>query len=275
MRSIFARKPGNGATSRLGRRSLSPREPGEPVLGVGGVGDLTHLAIAHDVHPCRVLPRNDARDPPPHERIQILGIVRLLALLLQEQFGDIVRARQAADVSGEDTVCGKFHGSAPGKGEPDYSRAPIIAAWQKQQHIEVRIASSDSDMQGVFVVRHEVFIVEQGVPLELERDDTDDSAVHVVASDGTAIVGTARLTQDSEARIGRVAVLPAWRRRSIAAMLLAALESEARSLGISEVSLHSQTYVQALYERYGYAVTGPGFVEAGIDHVPMSKRLDQ
>ena len=139
--------------------------------------------------------------------------------------------------------------------------------------IQVRVASGDADMRGAFAVRQEVFIVEQGVPPELERDDADATAVHVVASDGTAVIGTARLTRDGEARIGRVAVRPAWRRRGIAGLLLAALEAEARRLGIEEVGLHSQTYVQTLYERHGYAVTGPGFVEAGIDHVPMAKRL--
>ena len=143
----------------------------------------------------------------------------------------------------------------------------------REENIQVRVASSDADMQGAFAVRHEVFIVEQGVPPELERDEADDGAVHVVASDGAAVIGTARLTRDGEARIGRVAVLPAWRRRGVAGLLLVALEDEAQRLGIEEVSLHSQTYVQALYERHGYAVTGPGFVEAGIDHVPMAKRL--
>ena len=141
------------------------------------------------------------------------------------------------------------------------------------QHIEVRIAANERDMQGAFAVRHEVFIVEQGVPEELERDEADDSAVHVVASAGSAAIGTARLTQDGEARIGRVAVLPSRRRRGVAGLLLAALEAEAQRLGMAETSLHAQTYVQALYERHGYAVTGPEFVEAGIDHVPMSKRL--
>ena len=143
-----------------------------------------------------------------------------------------------------------------------------------ERDIVVRVASGEDDVAGAFAVRREVFIVEQGVPPELERDEADDSAVHVVARDGAAVVGTARLTRDGEARIGRVAVLPAWRRRGIAGLLLAALEAEARRLGIAEVGLHSQTYVQALYERHGYAVTGPGFVEAGIDHVPMVKRLD-
>ena len=135
------------------------------------------------------------------------------------------------------------------------------------------MASGAADMEGAFAVRHDVFIVEQGVPPELERDEADADAVHVVARAGTAVVGAARLTRDGEARIGRVAVLPAWRRRGIAGMLLAALEAEAERLEIAEVSLHSQTYVQALYERHGYAVIGEGFVEAGIDHVPMAKRL--
>ena len=144
-----------------------------------------------------------------------------------------------------------------------------------QQGIEVRVASSDSDMQGAFAVRHEVFIVEQGVPPELERDDSDPSAVHVVASDGAAVIGTARLRRKGEARIGRVAVLPAWRRRGIAGMLLAALEGEARRFGLAEVTLHSQSYVQALYAQNGYVITGPHFMDAGIDHVPMAKRLDR
>ena len=137
----------------------------------------------------------------------------------------------------------------------------------------MRVASGDADMEGALAVRHEVFVLGQGVPPELERDEADADAVHVVACDGAAVVGTARLTQDGEARIGRVAVLPAWRRRGIAGLLLAALEAEAQRLGIAELSLHSQTYVQGLYERHGYTVTGPGFVEAGIDHVPMAKRL--
>ncbi|MCY4581872.1 MAG: GNAT family N-acetyltransferase [Chloroflexi bacterium] len=144
-----------------------------------------------------------------------------------------------------------------------------------QQHIEVRVASSTADMEAALAVRHEVFVLGQGVPLELEHDEDDAGAVHVVACDGATVVGTARLTRDGEARIGRVAVLSSWRRRGIAGMLLAALESEAAQLGIAEVGLHSQMYVQALYERHGYTVTGPGFVEAGIDHVPMAKRLDQ
>ena len=141
------------------------------------------------------------------------------------------------------------------------------------ERIEVRIVAGDEDWQAALAVRREVFIVEQGVPAEIEQDDSDATAIHVVASCDGEIVGTARLTRDDETRIGRVAVLPPRRRRGIAGLMLAALEAEARRLGLSEVSLHSQSYVQSLYGKLGYEVTGPPFVEAGIDHVPMSKRL--
>ena len=142
-----------------------------------------------------------------------------------------------------------------------------------RERTEIRIVAGDADWQAALAVRREVFIVEQGVPPDVERDDSDATAVHVVASCDGEIVGTARLTRDDEARIGRVAVLPSLRRRGIASLMLAALEAEARKLGVAEVSLHSQSYIQSLYDKLGYEVTGPPFVEAGIDHVPMSKRL--
>ncbi len=139
--------------------------------------------------------------------------------------------------------------------------------------IEVRVVAGSEDWQAALAVRREVFVVEQSVPAEIEQDDLDATAIHVVAGCDGETGGTARLTWDEETRIGRVAVLPSWRRRGIAGLMLAALEAEARKLGATEVSLHSQSYIQSLYDKLGYRVTGPPFVEAGIDHVPMSKRL--
>ena len=59
-------------------------------------------------------------------------------------------------------------------------------------------------------IRETVFVREQDVPAELERDALDPQCAHVLARalDGTPI-GTGRLTP--ERRIGRMAVLPEWR----------------------------------------------------------------
>ena len=61
-------------------------------------------------------------------------------------------------------------------------------------------------------VRDEVFVGEQGVPIEIEHDALDPLCAHVVARllDGTPI-GTARLTPDRH--IGRMAVRAPWRGR--------------------------------------------------------------
>ncbi|BDG03325.1 GNAT family N-acetyltransferase [Anaeromyxobacter oryzae] len=125
-----------------------------------------------------------------------------------------------------------------------------------------------------YALRHRVFVVEQKVPVELERDAQDDAAFHAVALDGARCVGTGRLVRqpDGTGRIGRMAVDAAYRRAGVGARVLAALEAHARAEGIAEIELHAQCYVEAFYRRHGYAPVGDVFEEAGIAHVVMRKR---
>ncbi|HLR78389.1 MAG TPA: GNAT family N-acetyltransferase [Burkholderiaceae bacterium] len=121
-------------------------------------------------------------------------------------------------------------------------------------------------------IRHAVFVVEQRVPPEIERDSHDAVCVHVVAynDDGKA-VGTGRLLPDGH--IGRMAVLPAWRRKGIGARMLQALIGQARDRGFPEVVLSAQAHAQAFYERHGFVAEGPAYLEAGLQHVRMRQRL--
>ena len=137
----------------------------------------------------------------------------------------------------------------------------------------VRLSQSDEDFKRAFEVRWKVFVEEQGVPADIESDELDPIAVHALAELDGAVVATGRLTFDEGARIGRIAVLPEHRHQGIASRILKELELVAATRGYREVTLHAQTYAQALYDKNGYAVSGPGFVEAGIDHVPMRKAI--
>lgn len=139
-------------------------------------------------------------------------------------------------------------------------------------------ARNAADRDAAFEVRRRVFIEEQRVPEDIERDSHDATAVHAVAEihPGGRVVATGRLVVDhaaSRGRIGRMAVLPGYRRQGIASRVLLALEDEARRLGLADVELHAQSYVQALYAKHGYAVDGAPFMEAGIPHVTMVKTL--
>ena len=140
------------------------------------------------------------------------------------------------------------------------------------QPFRVEIVAYDTAREQLHAVREEVFIGEQHVPAELERDALDPLSTHALATllDGTP-VGAARLTPDR--RIGRMAVLEAFRGRGIGEAMLAALLDEARRRGWTEVSLHAQVHALPFYARAGFVPAGPVFDEAGIPHRGMRRRL--
>ncbi len=127
------------------------------------------------------------------------------------------------------------------------------------------------DRQKLQAIRQQVFVEEQKVPVELEWDEHDDSALHFLAElDGKA-VATARLIVDDEdtARIGRMAVLAGFRRRGIGHALLQTVIACAEQRGISCLKLYAQVQVIAFYQRFGFEAHGDIFQDAGIPHRAM------
>ncbi|MET9291715.1 GNAT family N-acetyltransferase [Streptomyces sp. NPDC003077] len=145
---------------------------------------------------------------------------------------------------------------------------------------------ADGDLAGCFAVRREVFVAEQGVPEEVEMDAYDARAVHLLASaaDGRPL-GTARILHGPVAHekyavdgdtavLGRLAVGKAARGTGLGALLVRAVEDEARRLGLTSVYLEAQTHALGFYERLGYAAYGPEFDEgSGIPHRAMRRSL--
>ncbi len=129
----------------------------------------------------------------------------------------------------------------------------------------------EQDLPAVYALRHEVFVVGQGVPEELERDDLDALSDHAVAILDGALVGTGRLLPD--ATIGRMAVAESARGTGIGAAVLVRLEQRARERGLPSVELHAQVHAQGFYGRAGYLPVGEVYLEAGIEHRTMRKQL--
>jgi predicted GNAT family N-acyltransferase len=139
---------------------------------------------------------------------------------------------------------------------------------------DVRPARDADEVRAALDLRHEVFVVEQRVPVEEEMDEHDATALHLVAVEDGRVVATARLVMEGDtAKVGRVAVAASARRRGIASRLIAACEAEARARGGRRVALAAQTGALALYERAGYVAYGERFMDAGIEHLMMCKPL--
>lgn len=143
--------------------------------------------------------------------------------------------------------------------------------------MDIRVVEADrEDLRATaFALRHRVFVLEQRVPEELERDEHDAGAFHAVALLGDRCVGTGRLVEQGGGvgRVGRMAIEAAFRRRGVGDLVLAALEERARARGLLEIELHAQCYVERFYAKHGYTREGAVFEEAGIEHVVMRKKL--
>jgi predicted GNAT family N-acyltransferase len=140
--------------------------------------------------------------------------------------------------------------------------------------VEVRPARDRSEVDQALALRERVFCVEQGVALEADQDGLDDLAIQVVAVDAGRVIGTCRvLVESGIGRLGRMAVEAGSRGGGLGAAILAAAEQSARDAGARQMRLHAQRYVEDLYAAAGYAPYGEPFVEEGIPHVAMEKRL--
>jgi predicted GNAT family N-acyltransferase len=152
----------------------------------------------------------------------------------------------------------------------------------REPQVELVPVDGPGDFAAALAIREVVFIEEQQVPREIERDDEDPTAYHLLAQVGGHAIGTGRLVELREpppgeqgrwGQIGRMAVLVSNRRGKVGSKILSHLEDEARRRGLTGVVLHAQVYAHGFYKTLGYEDASPIFDEAGIPHVEMRKRL--
>jgi predicted GNAT family N-acyltransferase len=139
---------------------------------------------------------------------------------------------------------------------------------------DVRVAANSSEVDEALELRRRVFVGQQGVTLDADRDGLDPTALHLVAVDDGRVIGTCRLVFDGPlARLGRMAVEDDYRGRGLGAAILAEAEQQARAAGSERMRLHAQIAARSLYERGGFVAQGQQFMEEGIPHLTMEKRL--
>ena len=157
---------------------------------------------------------------------------------------------------------------------------------QSFEHAQItyQIKTGDWAQLGVDAaqVRTEVFVHEQKIPIEMEWDEADQTALHAVAYNGLGqAIGTARLlgsNADTSApiepvKIGRMAVKGVLRGCGIGHDLLQVLMTAAKKRGHYTVVLHAQQTAQKFYERSGFLPRGEVFNEVDIPHIEMFATL--
>lgn len=123
-------------------------------------------------------------------------------------------------------------------------------------------------------IRQSVFVDEQG--FEVEFDDTDDKAVHLVGYDKGKPAAVCRFFYDDEhsfCMIGRIAVVKELRGKHLGEQMVLAAEKFIKETGGKKASLSAQLRASGFYEKLGYTKSGSEYYDEYCPHVLMSKEL--
>lgn len=121
-------------------------------------------------------------------------------------------------------------------------------------------------------VREAVFIREQGITQEQEWDGLDEGCRHVlVLSHHGAAIGCARMFADGH--IGRLAVLPTWRKQKVGTAIIEAMLDYARAHDYPQVDVDAQIHAVPFYQGFDFVKEGEVFLDAGLPHIKMRLKL--
>jgi predicted GNAT family N-acyltransferase len=118
-------------------------------------------------------------------------------------------------------------------------------------------------------IRHEVFVIGQNCPEEIEWEFEEEST-HFLVFDNKEAVATARHRETENGyKLERFAVLETKRGNGYGHIVLKAI-LEDLSNSNENIYMHAQLDVIPFYEKMGFEKEGDLFIEANITHYKMS-----
>ncbi len=125
-------------------------------------------------------------------------------------------------------------------------------------------------------IRHQVFVIGQNIPEDLEIDGLDPEATHYLVYVNEIPIGTARvrLVKPDQAKIERVAILEPYRGQGYGSELINFMIADLQQQeNLSIILLGAQLTAIRFYEKLGFTAFGEVFLDAGIEHRWLSRLL--
>jgi len=138
-----------------------------------------------------------------------------------------------------------------------------------------KFVENDQELAGIYEVRRQVFVEEQGIALDLVFGcNGSDDEMNMAVIDGETVIGTARVVFPAKdtAKIERMAVLKRFRNKEVGKGIITFLNNQFKRRQVKRVVLHAQHTAIGFYKSCGFYESGPYFYEAGIKHIKMELR---
>lgn len=147
--------------------------------------------------------------------------------------------------------------------------------------MEYKLLKDKGNLKEVFLLRKEVFVDEQKVPLEFEIDEKDSllDTVHVGVFDRGKLIATARIMNfyQDVVYFGRACVKKCYRGKGVGKFLFLNMEKTVIDSKKTEnekktIRFSAQYHALTFYEMLGYSKDDENiFLDAEIEHIKMSK----
>lgn len=125
-------------------------------------------------------------------------------------------------------------------------------------------------------IRMRVFVKEQGFSKDLELDEFEKVAKHLVGFAEGKMAATSRYFYSEKHKaylISRIAVLKEYRGKGLGGEIVKAAEEKIKEDGGKTAVIHAQLRVKDFYESLGYKAYGEVDLEEGVEHIMMKKEL--
>lgn len=135
-------------------------------------------------------------------------------------------------------------------------------------------ALSNRDLYDILRLRSEVFVVEQACAfLDIDGRDHEPTTEHLWVRDDDGVAGALRLLDEGDGvwSIGRVVTRPDARSSGVGARLMQEAIAHLDGIGCTAILLGAQAHLADWYGRFGFEISGPGYLEDDIPHVPMRR----
>ncbi|MBO7663737.1 MAG: GNAT family N-acetyltransferase [Clostridia bacterium] len=151
-----------------------------------------------------------------------------------------------------------------------------IETAEELPNLEVIRATETWQQAGAYYVRIQAMAKKHHIPLRAEFDEHDGpDAKYIVITDNGFPIATARMypLDRKSVMIGRVVVLPEYRRQGIGSMVVGECESWAEELGYGKTVVESRDNKIEFYEKLLYEITGEPVAGETFCCIRMEKEL--
>ncbi len=144
--------------------------------------------------------------------------------------------------------------------------------------LELRIASEPWELEAYYTIRHQVFVEEQGIFKDSDRDEHDETSIHIIACCDSRIAGVVRCYPESKGIWygGRLAVYQDYRKYDIGTRLVRkAVETMEQYEDVERFLAKIQIRNVRFFKKLGWFRVGQPFLLNGIRHQLMEVSLNR